>query len=105
MNVWDVAETPRARQTDRETSWDAARSIKAESISLMKERILILLQTPASDEALISRFDMCAYEGSPSGIRSRRAELERTGLVREVGQSKTASGRKCSVFMRTGGEE
>jgi len=99
--VWDVIEKPKARHTDRQTSWDAAGSISDQSVSVMKQRILQLLEIPGTDQELIARFDMCLFEGSPSGIRSRRAELEKEGLVQVVGQSKTASGRKCSVFQIT----
>ena len=35
---------------------------------------------------------------SSSGIRSRRAELARKGLVRQVGTTKTGSGRTAGVF-------
>lgn len=39
---------------------------------------------------------------SSSGIRSRRAELERKGFVVEVDQITTASGRKAGVFQVVG---
>lgn len=35
---------------------------------------------------------------SSSGIRSRRAELVRKGLLREVGQTRTGSGRRASIY-------
>jgi hypothetical protein len=93
--VWDVIETPRARHTDRQTSWDAANSVKAETISILKKRILYTLESPKTDEDLVFAL---LDTGTPSGIRSRRSELEKEGLVQVVGYSKTASGRKCCVF-------
>ena len=97
-HIWDFQEGPRARHTDRETSHAAAASIKQDSITEMKSRILLGLKSPRTDEELVRFFEEWNWEGSPSGIRSRRNELEKAGLVRAVGQSKTASGRRCNVF-------
>ena len=97
MKVWDVDTGPKARHTDKQTSWDAANSVKAETISILKKRILYTLESPKTDEDLVFALLDCG-SGTPSGIKSRRSELEKEGLVQVVGYSKTASGRKCSVF-------
>jgi hypothetical protein len=76
---------PRARTSDPQTSWDAAASVN--NLSETKIAILMLLRgTPMCDERLIAeyrkweRIDNFPY-ASDQGIRSRRAELVRSGLV------------------------
>ena len=96
--IWDVDTGPRARQTDPETSHEAAASIKLAAITVMKKGILEALESPRTDEELIEYFQRWGWAGSPSGIRTRRSELEKSGQVREVGKSKTESGRRCGVF-------
>jgi hypothetical protein len=51
-----------------------------------------------TDEQIVNRFASMGIAASPSGIRSRRAELCRAGKVLEVGESKTAAGNTCSVW-------
>ena len=106
MKIWnavkDVVDNgpnrPVARSTDPGTSWEAAKSIKDASITLMKTRIIDMLVVPMIDQNLVNSFEARGWSGTPSGIRSRRSELERVGLVRCVGKSHTLSGRKCRVF-------
>jgi len=94
---------PYARITDPQTSHEAAASVL--NLSATKQAILDLLKFPATDEELVNRYQSLARMGqaptaSPSGIRSRRAELVRLGLVKEVGFAKSASGRKATVWSR-----
>jgi hypothetical protein len=58
----------------------------------------ILKMGPMTDEQIVNRFASMGIAASPSGIRSRRAELCRAGKVLEVGESKTAAGNTCSVW-------
>jgi len=51
-----------------------------------------------TDEQLVERFASMDIAASPSGIRSRRAELVRAGQVIEDGESKTRAGNTCSVW-------
>ena len=54
---------------------------------------------PIADHALVplAQHQMKVNQSS-SGIRSRRAELQRRGLVVEVARTKTRSGRMAGVF-------
>lgn len=58
----------------------------------------ILQMGPMTDEQLVERFASMDIAASPSGIRSRRAELVRAGKVVEDGESKTRAGNTCSVW-------
>jgi hypothetical protein len=51
-----------------------------------------------TDEQIVNRFASMNIAASPSGIRSRRAELVRAGKVVEHGESTTAAGNVCSVW-------
>jgi hypothetical protein len=87
---------PHARRKDLDTSWEAARSVKA--ISETQEAILELYLTygPLMDERLIDFYQNAfGYpKASESGIRSRRAELVEMGLVKCTNvKGKTRSGR------------
>ncbi len=54
---------------------------------------------PISDIALVPLAQhQLGVHLSSSGIRTRRAELVRKGLVREVGTIRTGSGRTASVY-------
>lgn len=94
---------PRARTTDPITSHEAAASVL--NLSATKQVILDLLKFPATDEDLVNRYQSLARMGqaptaSPSGIRSRRHELEVQGRVRAIDYSKSSTGRKAIVWGR-----
>jgi len=75
----------RARRTDPKTSHDAAESVK--DVTLTQSFILkILAKKPRTDVELVELFGKYkkAPNASESGIRSRRAELVRQGLVRDT---------------------
>lgn len=52
---------------------------------------------PATDDEIISACRQVAPV-SDSGVRSRRVELERDGLVVKAGDAKTDSGRACRTW-------
>jgi hypothetical protein len=85
-----------ARRTDGPRSHEAAKSVQ--NISETQEQILRILRAlgPLTDERIQEVFvGYC----SPSGIRSRRAELVRMGKVRQSArEGRTAAGRACGVW-------
>jgi len=92
---------PHARNTDPQTSHDAAESVR--SLTATKAALLNILYRALTDDELIDRYYIYVDAGlapmaSPSGIRSRRAELTREGLVEVTGETrKTASNRSANV--------
>ena len=95
---------PQARRTDPQTSYDAAKSVK--DVSKTKKAILVLLRKHQSDMQLVANYSKLvrqnkAPRASESGIRSRRAELVRLGLVKDTGKrDKSASNRQMIVWGR-----
>lgn len=95
-----------ARADDPETSQAAAASVC--NITQTKQVILALLERgPLTDVELVEEYNNArfhpAFGGVPraseSGIRSRRAELTRAGLVVESGDFRlTPSGRRAIVW-------
>jgi predicted phosphoadenosine phosphosulfate sulfurtransferase len=95
---------PTWRATDPETSREAAESISADSVSETQKQILNLLYVPMTDEQLVVRYlawverENRGY-ASASGIRTRRAELVKKGLVEDTEErTKLASGRRAIVW-------
>jgi len=96
---------PGARATDPTTSHEAAASVK--NLSRTQSGILGILKTPMTDEQLIVRYQrMCLSlpelfpRASDSGIRSRRAELFKLGLIEPIGYGKSNSGRKAIIWSK-----
>ena len=88
----------------RPTSMAARRSIKYDEISLVQSHILNVLRSGSLTDEEIAR----AYARefwydpvSPSGLRTRRAELVAAGKVKPDGHGKTATGRTCLRWSRT----
>jgi hypothetical protein len=84
-----------ARTTDPETSHEAAASV---DLRPAQEFVLTLLAAygPCHDERLVQKAN---GRYTPSGIRSRRAELEAAKLVKFTGSfTKTDAGRKTRVW-------
>lgn len=91
--------TARARNTDPQTSHDAAASVK--DISLTKHYIMKCLVRARTDVELVEAYNQLknAPKASESGIRSRRAELVREGYVVPTGlEVKLPSGRYAKVW-------
>lgn len=88
---------PRARSTDPSTSHAAARSVLAHP---GREAVFacLLVHGPLTDEELYEHQEVRFY-CSPSGARTRRAELVDAGVVRDSRyRRKTKSGRKSIVW-------
>jgi hypothetical protein len=86
-----------ARVTDPSTSWEAAASVTG--LATNRQAVLSLLTGygPMTDETIYDRLP----EGfmSPSGARTRRAELVDAGLVEDSGEKRlTRSGRRTIVW-------
>lgn len=92
--------TPLARNTDPDTSLAAAASVR--KVTETHRRILaILLGTgPMTDEQIGFAWRRLTDEKiSPSGLRSRRAELVKSGLVEDSGEvARTESNRATIVW-------
>lgn len=98
--------TALARSTDPVTSHLAAASVK--NINETQQEVLRVmgLLGPVTDEKLVNTFQFYSKTKiSPSGIRSRRAELVTKGLVEATALTgTTVSGRRATVWrtVRTG---
>ena len=99
--------SPYARQTDPQTSHDAAKSVG--NVTATQNTILLLLGIEAmTDTELVLAYNNMnrtspetAPRASESGIRSRRAELVARGLVQDSGDRvKLQSGRMATVWIR-----
>lgn len=91
----------RARRTDPGTSHEAAASVRR--ITETHSRLLALLaeQGPMTDEEISAAWAGSGLPpASPSGLRSRRAELVDRGLIVDSGSTRTtASGRRTIVWI------
>lgn len=94
-----------ARRSDPQTSHEAAKSVK--KITATQSAILAVLQVSAkTDELLILCYHSRSAKhpdlypkASPSGIRSRRAELVRLGYVKDSGRTaQISTGRQATVW-------
>lgn len=109
MPLWP-ADSAHARNTDPETSHEAAASLTSEKIRASQRDVLNLLTAagPLTDEALVALYERFADQGqlvrqSPSGIRTRRKELERRGeVVATTVRAVLASGRRAIVWRAAG---
>ena len=93
---------PHARRTDPQTSAEAAGSVR--NITKTQQAILSLLINSSTDDELFVAYSKMVVAGlapmaSPSGVRSRRAELVMLGMVKDTGMKrKTVSGRNSIVW-------
>ena len=88
-----------ARRSDPDTSHEAAKQLTTDGLRACAKAVLNVLRShgPMIDEELVERVEPVGPY-SPSGIRSRRAELVRAGLVEAAGTGVTASGRRSQVW-------
>lgn len=95
-----------SRSTDPATSAIAASLVKANRSACLRARILRILDRvgPLSDEMLDYECNPPAIargSTSPSGMRTRRAELVGLGLVERHSIGQSRSGRPCTVWCIT----
>lgn len=90
-------EVAHARTTDPETSHEAAETV---DVRTSQAEVLRLLELgPATDEELAGRAYRKGVRMSPSGLRSRRAELVDKGLAEHTGEHKlTKAKRRTRVW-------
>jgi hypothetical protein len=91
--------TARARRSDPPTSHAAARSVKDLRASQYAVLRCFYECGPMHDEMLLAR-----YTGPPqsdSGLRTRRHELERLGLLQDSGKTATTRSRRATVIWET----
>jgi len=94
----------RARKTDPATSHEAATSVSGEAMSETKKAIVNLLSIQSmTDDELFMRYFQGAELGhwqhaSQSGVRSRRSELVKSGVIRAKGFSKTKFNRPTTIW-------
>lgn len=89
----------RARATDPQTSHEAAESVK--EVTATQQYVLKALRRPRNDTQLIEAYRAfkTAPPASESGIRSRRAELVKRGLIEDSGNRvRLSSGRNSIVW-------
>ena len=92
---------PIARTSDPATSWKAATSVKKKTINTAMRTILSALSmSPLTDEELHDNHAPF-HKVSPSGLRTRRNELLKAGLIVSCGEGKTKSGRSCHKWQLT----
>lgn len=79
--------TPLARRDDPHTSWRAAwMQTKGDQQLLYRAIYMVLTQKPCTDDQLVRIIQHNITTATPSGIRSRRAELVDTGWVKDSGE-------------------
>lgn len=96
----------RARRTDPETSHEAAASMTLDKLSAQRSLVYDVIRSfgPMTDPAMIlavhARYGK--HRESPSGLRTRRSELVRLGLVKDSGErEKLESGRMAILWKVT----
>lgn len=93
-----------ARITDPITSHEAAARVNEDKLTQTQSIIVKLLEVALNDEELVEAFQAyCQLKGlnrisSPSGIRSRRNELYRAGLIEPIGFGKTRMNRRAIIW-------
>lgn len=95
----------RARNTDPITSHLAAKSVR--DVTATQEYVLKALRRARTDVELVEAYNnlKTAPRASDSGIRSRRAELVRRGMVIDTGKRvRLDSGRYAIVWGRANDE-
>lgn len=98
----DTGAAPVARNNDPDTSHEAAASVR--NPGLDREKVYAALgEGPMTDEEILERCHAhYATTISPSGARTRRAELVKEGRVADSGVRKRLhTGRRAIVWQRT----
>lgn len=105
MSTMNLFEQAHARRSDPATSHQAAAGVT--NLGRTRDAILMILRSfgPANDEQIFKSYSVMFDRGffiprsSPSGLRSRRSELVRLGLVEDSGKTApTISGRLSTIW-------
>lgn len=95
----------RVRPRDPHTSWQAAAEQtegKMAALQVLIHDVLSISSAGLTDDQLIERIEAAGYPCSPSGVRSRRAELVAAGWVIDSGlQRRSKAGRAATVWRVT----
>lgn len=100
VNRWVGQHAARARSTDPATSWEAARSI-SDLTERQKAVAFMFIGNPMADHELVAEYSKVMHlpYQSPSGLRTRRSELVRAGILKDSGRrTETPSGRSAIVW-------
>jgi hypothetical protein len=110
-NQQTLLDLPRARNRidrqgrlhrDPETSFQAAASQSTERVTAMQRAVyntLQLAREPLTDEVIVERVQRITWGAAASGIRSRRAELVRKGLLEIADHNGvTSHGQRCRRY-------
>ena len=89
-----------SRDTDPETSHEAAASITPDELRMTQAHVMILIKRfgPMTDKKLIAHARDHLLLQSDSGLRTRRAELVKLGKLRWSGMYDTINGRKHRLW-------
>lgn len=102
LDLFGLGDRPVARKADPETSHAAADSVTREYVCETQQRILAALRLsgPQTDEEILRSLGLDSRGPvSPSGARSRRAELVARGLVEWTGLTRPLkTGRQARVW-------
>lgn len=91
----------RARATDPDTSHQAAAALTTERLRQSQAEVLALLREhgPMCDSVIAMQARRAGIRQSPSGLRTRRAELVALGSVGDSGKRvKLSTGRKSIIW-------
>lgn len=97
----DVPAKEVVRRRDPGTSWEAAYSISSEKRQELFRVIYraLLRFGPQTDDELRKHFILAKIAHSPSGLRTRRAELVKAGWLRDSGNKRDSmSGHPSTVW-------
>jgi hypothetical protein len=100
LSLFDTAPHPRWRSSDPQTSVDAALSITPDALRENQVAVLNVLRLygPLTDEGIAAWYGDRPKQ-SPSGLRTRRHELQELGLVEDSGKrARLRSGRQAIVW-------
>lgn len=94
-----ASQRPRARRTDPATSHAAAASVRGTTATHTRIVYLLREQGPLTDEEIASAWqEMVTIAGwpkvSPSGLRTRRAELVDRGQIVDTGRTRLTKARR-----------
>lgn len=97
-------DTARARRSDPLTSHEAADSNNTAASRREVVEVLTWAACDLSDEAIVSAHERRFLGGrvgvrfTPSRLRTARHELAEAGVVVEVGEARTRTGRRCKTW-------